>query len=216
MCIIRIISIAIGMAERKDYDYLFKLLIIGDSGVGKSSLLLRFADNTFSGTYISTIGVDFKIRTIEIDNERVKLQIWDTAGQERFRTITSTYYRGAHGVIIVYDVTNGDSFHNISRWLQEIDQNCEVENKILVGNKNDDPSLKVVLTKDAQRVAELMKIQMFETSAKENINVEEMFLAITKMVLRTKKEQLNRQTNEKNAIKIAKGGGGFKPRKKCC
>ncbi|KAH7637750.1 ras-related protein Rab-35 [Dermatophagoides farinae] len=204
------------MAERKDYDYLFKLLIIGDSGVGKSSLLLRFADNTFSGTYISTIGVDFKIRTIEIDNERVKLQIWDTAGQERFRTITSTYYRGAHGVIIVYDVTNGDSFHNISRWLQEIDQNCEVENKILVGNKNDDPSLKVVLTKDAQRVAELMKIQMFETSAKENINVEEMFLAITKMVLRTKKEQLNRQTNEKNAIKIAKGGGGFKPRKKCC
>lgn len=85
-----------------------------------------------------------------------------------------------------------------------------------MGNKNDDPSLKVVLTKDAQRVAELMKIQMFETSAKENINVEEMFLAITKMVLRTKKEQLNRQTNEKNAIKIAKGGGGFKPRKKCC
>ncbi|OTF74723.1 ras-related protein Rab-35-like protein [Euroglyphus maynei] len=205
------------MADRKDYDYLFKLLIIGDSGVGKSSLLLRFADNTFSGTYISTIGVDFKIRTVEIDNERVKLQIWDTAGQERFRTITSTYYRGAHGVIIVYDVTNGDSFHNISRWLQEIEQNCEVENKILVGNKNDDPSLKVVLTKDAQRIAELMKIQLYETSAKENINVEEMFLAITKMVLRTKKEQLNRQSknNEKNAIKIAKVGG-FKPRKKCC
>lgn len=84
-----------------------------------------------------------------------------------------------------------------------------------MGNKNDDPSLKVVLTKDAQRVAELMKIQLFETSAKENINVEEMFLAITKMVLRTKKEQLNRQTNEKNAIKIAKGGV-YKPRKKCC
>ncbi|KPM02358.1 ras-related protein Rab-35-like protein [Sarcoptes scabiei] len=197
------------MSDRKDYDYLFKLLIIGDSGVGKSSLLLRFADNTFSGTYISTIGVDFKIRTVEINNERVKLQIWDTAGQERFRTITSTYYRGAHGVIIVYDVTNGDSFHNISRWLKEIEQNCEVENKIL-------GSLKVVLTKDAQRIAEIMKIQLFETSAKENINVEEMFLCITKMVLRTKKEQMSKQiADQKSAIKISRPSG-FKTRKKCC
>ena len=90
-------------------------LIIGDSGVGKSSLLVRFADNQFSGNYITTIGVDFKIRTIELNGERVKLQIWDTAGQERFRTITSTYYRGTHGVIVVYDVASGDSFANVKR-----------------------------------------------------------------------------------------------------
>jgi len=198
----------------KDYDHLFKLLIIGDSGVGKSSLLLRFADNTFSGNYISTIGVDFKIRTIEIDGEKVKLQIWDTAGQERFRTITSTYYRGAHGVIIVYDVTNGDSFHNISRWLTEIEQNCEVDNRILVGNKNDDPSFKVVLSKDAQHVAELMKMPLFETSAKDNINVEEMFNAITRMVLKAKKDQLYKQNNDP-AIKVTKSSG-HKSRKKCC
>ena len=95
-------------------------LIIGDSGVGKSSLLVRFADNQFSGNYITTIGVDFKIRTIELNGERVKLQIWDTAGQERFRTITSTYYRGTHGVIVVYDVACGDSFANVKRYDSEI------------------------------------------------------------------------------------------------
>ncbi|CAH0758765.1 unnamed protein product [Diatraea saccharalis] len=167
----------------REFDHLFKLLIIGDSGVGKSCLLLRFADNTFSGSYITTIGVDFKIRTLEINGERVKLQIWDTAGQERFRTITSTYYRGTHGVIVVYDVTNGESFANVKRWLHEIEQNCDVVNKVLVGNKNDCPSRKVVVTEDAQRFANQMNIPLFETSAKENINVEEMFLTITKMVI---------------------------------
>ncbi|KAH8849559.1 Ras-related protein Rab-1A [Schistosoma japonicum] len=98
-----------------DYDYLFKLLLIGDSGVGKSCLLIRFADESFSETYISTIGVDFKIRTIDLDGKVVKLQIWDTAGQERFRTITSSYYRGAQGIIIVYDVTDKElvSFQEI-------------------------------------------------------------------------------------------------------
>jgi len=173
----------------KEYDHLFKLLIIGDSGVGKSSLLVRFADDCFSGNYITTIGVDFKIRTIEIHGERVKLQIWDTAGQERFRTITATYYRGTHGVVIVYNVCSGESFANVKRWLQEIDQNCEVVNRILVGNKNDDPSRKVVLTEDAQKYADSMGIQLFETSAKNNLNVEDMFRGITELVLVSKKNQ---------------------------
>lgn len=117
--------------------------------------------------------MDFKIQTVEVDGERVKLQIWDTAGQERFRTITSTYYRGTHGVIVVYDVTSGDTFANVKRWLHEIDQNCDVVNRVLVGNKNDAPNQKVVLTEDAQRFANQMGIQLFETSAKDNINVEE-------------------------------------------
>lgn len=198
----------------REYDHLFKLLIIGDSGVGKSSLLLRFADNTFSGNYITTIGVDFKIRTVEIDGDKVKLQIWDTAGQERFRTITSTYYRGTHGVIVVYDVTSGDSFANVKRWLHEIDQNCEVVNRILVGNKNDGPDLKVVLTEDAQRFADQMGIQLFETSAKENINVEEMFMAITRQVLRTKKERKERQAIINNdTINLRKPKQN---KRKCC
>lgn len=140
-------------------------------------MLLRFADNTFNGSYITTIGVDFKIQTVEVDGERVKLQIWDTAGQERFRTITSTYYRGTHGVIVVYDVTSGDTFANVKRWLHEIEQNCDVVNRVLVGNKNDAPNQKVVLTEDAQRFANQMGIQLFETSAKDNINVEEVCCA---------------------------------------
>jgi Ras-related protein Rab-35 len=177
------------MGSHRDYDHLFKLLIIGDSGVGKSSLLVRFADNQFSGNYITTIGVDFKIRTIELNGERVKLQIWDTAGQERFRTITSTYYRGTHGVIVVYDVACGDSFANVKRWLHEINQNCDEVTRILVGNKCDDPDRRVVLKEDAMRFANQMGIQLFETSAKENINVEEMFRAITNLVLNSKKAQ---------------------------
>ncbi|KAK7485443.1 hypothetical protein BaRGS_00023391 [Batillaria attramentaria] len=201
----------------REYDHLFKLLIIGDSGVGKSSLLLRFADNVFSGTYITTIGVDFKIRTVDVNGEKVKLQIWDTAGQERFRTITSTYYRGTHGVVVVYDVTSGESFANVRRWLHEIDNNCDVVNRILVGNKNDDPDRRVVLTEDAQTFAQQMGIQLFETSAKENINVEEMFLAITKQVLQTKKEQ-QKKAAEQPASTISltdrRGGGGKKG--KCC
>ncbi|XP_046682710.1 ras-related protein Rab-35 [Homalodisca vitripennis] len=199
----------------REYDHLFKLLIIGDSDVGKSSLLVRFADNTFSGNYITTIGVDFKIRTVEVDGEKVKLQIWDTAGQERFRTITSTYYRGTHGVIVVYDVTSGESFANVKRWLHEIEQNCEVVNRILVGNKNDAPDRKVVLTEDAQRFADQMRIQLFETSAKENINVEEMFMAITRQVLHTKKERKEKQAGQNSdTVNLRKP----KPnkRQKCC
>jgi len=189
----------------KDYDHLFKLLIIGDSGVGKSSLLVRFADNHFSGNYITTIGVDFKIRTIEINGERVKLQIWDTAGQERFRTITSTYYRGTHGVIVVYDVSSGESFANVKRWLHEIDANCDVVNRILVGNKNDDPDRKVVLTEDARRFADQMGIQLFETSAKDNINVEEMFRSVTTLVLKSKKDQKERLDDPSGKINLKEG-----------
>ncbi|XP_027269590.1 ras-related protein Rab-35 isoform X2 [Cricetulus griseus] len=198
-----------------DYDHLFKLLIIGDSGVGKSSLLLRFADNTFSGSYITTIGVDFKIRTVEINGEKVKLQIWDTAGQERFRTITSTYYRGTHGVIVVYDVTSAESFVNVKRWLHEINQNCDDVCRILVGNKNDDPERKVVETEDAYKFAGQMGIQLFETSAKENVNVEEMFNCITELVLRAKKDNLAKQQQQQqnDVVKLTKNS---KRKKRCC
>jgi len=208
----------------KDYDHLFKLLIIGDSGVGKSSLLVRFADNHFSGNYITTIGVDFKIRTIELHGEKVKLQIWDTAGQERFRTITSTYYRGTHGVIVVYDVTSGESFANVKRWLHEIDANCDVVNRILVGNKNDDPERKVVLTEDARRFADQMGIRLFETSAKDNINVEEMFRAVTELVLKSKKDQKDRLDDPREQGGRIRVDGRNRPREgvknmkggKCC
>ncbi|KAG6832694.1 hypothetical protein H0H92_012266 [Tricholoma furcatifolium] len=183
-----------------EYDYLFKLLLIGDSGVGKSCLLLRFADDTYTESYISTIGVDFKIRTIELEGKTVKLQIWDTAGQERFRTITSSYYRGAHGIIVVYDVTeNGklyvrtsldlhsnylvDSFTNVKQWLQEIDRYAsEGVNKLLVGNKSDLTPKKVVEYSVAKEFADQLNIPFLETSAKNATNVEQAFLTMAKQI----------------------------------
>ena len=110
--------------NNKDYDHMFKVLVVGNSAVGKSALLQRFAEGNFDDSYVSTIGIDFKVRTINIDDQRIKLQIWDTAGQERFRTIGTAYYRNTHGVIVVYDVTSKESFLNIERWLHEINQNC--------------------------------------------------------------------------------------------
>ncbi|XP_029372556.1 ras-related protein Rab-1B-like isoform X2 [Echeneis naucrates] len=161
------------------FDYLFKLLLIGDSGVGKSCLLLRFSDDTYTDSYISTIGVDFKIRTIDMDGKTVKLQIWDTAGQERFRTITSSYYRGAHGIIIVYDITEQESFNNVRQWLDEIERYaCENVSRLLVGNKSDLVSKKVVDAATAQDLASSLRIPFLETSSKTSDNVEKAFLTM--------------------------------------
>jgi len=167
------------MSSGSDYDYLFKLLLIGDSGTGKSCLLLRFADHTYTESYISTIGVDFKIRTVELDGKTIKLQIWDTAGQERFRTITSSYYRGAHGIIVVYDCTDLDSFNNVKQWLNEIDRYAsENVQKLLVGNKVDLVSKKVVDYDTAKDFADKLNISFLETSAKAATNVEKAFLTM--------------------------------------
>mmetsp|Transcript_86637 Transcript_86637/g.106312 ORF Transcript_86637/g.106312 Transcript_86637/m.106312 type:complete len:208 (-) Transcript_86637:179-802(-) len=166
-----------------EYDYLFKLLLIGDSGVGKSCLLLRFADDTYTDSYISTIGVDFKIRTVDLDTKTIKLQIWDTAGQERFRTITSSYYRGAHGIIIVYDITDKESFDNVRQWLFEIDRYAS-ENvcKLLVGNKSDLKNKRAVEYDAAKAFADELNIPFLETSAKNATNVEQAFLTMAAQI----------------------------------
>ncbi|KAI0810860.1 GTP-binding protein ypt1 [Irpex lacteus] len=165
------------------YDYLFKLLLIGDSGVGKSCLLLRFAEDAFTDSYLSTIGVDFKIRTIELDGRTVKLQIWDTAGQERFRTIAAAYYRGAHGIIVVYDVTDGESYEHIKSWLTEIDRYAtEGVHKLLVGNKADLEERRVVQHDAAKEFAAQLDIPLLETSAKTALGVEDAFIAMAKQI----------------------------------
>jgi len=165
--------------KQRDYDYLFKLVLIGDSGVGKSCLLLRFADDAFTESYISTIGVDFRFRTVKIDKKTVKLQIWDTAGQERFRTITSAYYRGADGIIMVYDVTSSDSFDHVNDWLKEVNRYAsEGTCKLLVGNKSDRTADRVVTTESAKEFADELGIAFLETSAKSAKNVEEAFLTL--------------------------------------
>jgi Ras-related protein Rab-1A len=170
-----------GSKKGGEYDYLFKLLIIGDSGVGKSCLLLRFSDDIFTDSFISTIGVDFKIKTVDIEGVKIKLQIWDTAGQERFRTITSSYYRGAHGIIVVYDVTDQKSFDNITKWLKEIDTFAGGQvQKLLVGNKCDLVNERNVTQEQGKALAEGLKIPFVETSAKSSTNVEQAFLMMAK------------------------------------
>ena len=151
------------MATPQDYDYLFKVLLIGNSSVGKSSLLLRFVDNQWSDLFVPTIGVDFKIRTMEIDNKNVKLQIWDTAGQERFKNITASYYRGAHGIFVVYDISDTESFKNINNWLIEIEKNANKNvYKILVGNKCDLEDKRTVSYQQGKELAETYGMQFIE------------------------------------------------------
>jgi Ras-related protein Rab-8A len=174
------------------------------SGVGKSCLLLRFSDDTFTTSFITTIGIDFKIRTVELDGKRIKLQIWDTAGQERFRTITTAYYRGAMGILLVYDVTDESSFNNIRNWMKNIEQHASDNvNKILVGNKADmDESKRAVPTAKGQALADEYGIKFFETSAKTNLNVENVFMSIAKDI----KQRLTETDTkaEPQGIKITK------------
>ncbi|KAL8205878.1 hypothetical protein R6Q57_009429 [Mikania cordata] len=169
------------MARRPDdeYDYLFKVVLIGDSGVGKSNLLSRFTRNEFCLESKSTIGVEFATRTLQVEGKTVKAQIWDTAGQERYRAITSAYYRGALGALLVYDVTKPTTFDNVSRWLKELRDHADSNIVImLIGNKTDLKHLRAVATEDAQTFAEKEGLSFIETSALEAINVEKAFQTI--------------------------------------
>ena len=166
------------------FDHLFKILLIGDSGVGKTCLMFRFSDQKFQESYISTIGVDFKMKTLEVDGKKIRLQIWDTAGQERFRTITSSYYRGANGIIVIFDTTEEDSFENVKHWLSEIERYAtDGVSKMLVGNKCDMTDARAVETATAQEVADKLDVPFFEASAKTAENVDEIFLRMARDIL---------------------------------
>ncbi|KAI8642345.1 ras family-domain-containing protein [Parasitella parasitica] len=190
-------------AKSASYDYLIKLLLIGDSGVGKSCLLLRFSDDSFTPSFITTIGIDFKIRTIELDGKRIKLQIWDTAGQERFRTITTAYYRGAMGILLVYDVTDDKSFGNVRNWFSNIEQHAsEGVNKILIGNKCDMEDKRVVSTEQGQTLAKELEIRFMETSAKANIGVEEAFFDLARDIKKRLIDTQAQQTRQREEVKL--------------
>jgi len=177
--------------KEKEYDHLFKIVIVGDSGCGKSCLLLRFTDNNYSDVYISTIGVDFKFRTLKLNGKTIKLQIWDTAGQERFRNITSSFYRGAHGIVLVYDVTNQQSFDNLNTWLEDISRHhgygassggLKQPCIILVGNKTDSPK-RVVSVETSQKFADRHGLLAIDASAKSSANVETTFINLVSDIL---------------------------------
>ncbi|KAK2854356.1 hypothetical protein Q5P01_007017 [Channa striata] len=185
----------------KTYDYLLKLLLIGDSGVGKTCLLFRFSEDAFNTTFISTIGIDFKIRTIELDGKKIKLQIWDTAGQERFRTITTAYYRGAMGIMLVYDITNEKSFDNIRNWIRNIEEHASSDvERMVLGNKCDINDKRQVSKERGEKLAIDYGIKFLETSAKSSINVEEAFYTLARDIM----SRLNRKMNDSTPS----GGGG--------
>eukprot|EP01134_Creolimax_fragrantissima_P000058 CFRG0058T1 len=168
------------MAGKDDeYDYLFKVVLIGDSGVGKSNLLSRFTRNEFNLESKSTIGVEFATRSIQVDHKTIKAQIWDTAGQERYRAITSAYYRGAVGALLVYDIAKHLTYENVERWLKELRDHADSNIVImLVGNKSDLRHLRAVPTEEAKAFAELHGLSFIETSALDSTNVEQAFTNI--------------------------------------
>lgn len=158
---------------QEEYDYLYKVVLIGDSGVGKSNLLSRFTRNEFNLETKSTIGVEFATRSIRTEGKTIKAQIWDTAGQERYRAITSAYYRGAVGALLVYDISKHSTFKNVSRWLTELRENADRNIVImLVGNKSDLRHLREVPTEEAKAFSETNKLSFIETSALDSTNVE--------------------------------------------
>jgi small GTP-binding protein len=165
------------------YDILYKTVLIGDCAVGKSNLLSRFTQDDFSLESKSTIGVEFGTKSIKLNNNNIKIQIWDTAGQERYRSITSAYYRGSHGIVLVYDITKRKSFENIVIWLDEIYKYAEKTIPIiLIGNKSDLSHLRSVSTEEGRQFANKHTMDFIETSALDSINVDECFINLVNKI----------------------------------
>lgn len=184
----------------KDYDILARVIIIGDSGVGKSAIMGRHCDNIFNPNYISTIGVDFRYNTIEIDGKKVKLQIWDTAGQEKFHVITAAYYRNTDIAILTYDVTNKKSFEHVPVWINECAKYAkESLRKILIGNKSDCAD-RVVTYEQGLKLAEDNGILFAETSAKKGVGIDEAFKLISKDYLFFSSKDNNKTQKKENKI----------------
>ncbi|KAL9986016.1 hypothetical protein ACROYT_G000069 [Oculina patagonica] len=172
------------ISNQETYDYMFKVLLLGDAGVGKTSLMWRFSDDVFNQTYISTIGIDFKLRTIDVEGKKVRLQVWDTAGQERFHAISVSYYRTAAGIMLVYDITRRSSFENIAKWLRRIDEHAKEDViKLLIGNKCDMHQHRAVKREEGEKLANEYDMSFFETSAKENESIDEAFECIAEEIM---------------------------------
>ena len=195
-------------------EQLLKILVIGESAVGKSCLLLRYTDGKFQETFMTTIGVDFKTKYIDIDGQRVKLQIWDTAGQEKFRAITKAYYRGAHGILVVFDISRRETFNQTKMWIDSIKDSSESSpiDVILVGNKSD---LDRAVRKDeAEELATQYSVQYYETSAKDNTNVDDAFFELAKLALKRRMNGGARGGRPANEVKVTDSKN--KEKKGCC
>jgi small GTP-binding protein len=195
-------------------DSVYKVLILGDSSVGKTCFLLKYTDKVFNEVYMSTIGLDYRLKTLTLKSgKKVKLQIWDTAGQDRFRTITKNYYKGAHGIILIYDVTNTDTYDNVENWISQIKEEASPNVVIyLVGNKVDMEDKRKVTTEEGQKVADENNLPFIETSAKSDINVNETFDNLVE-----KMDSVFSKLEKKDSVSIS-GNNLNKDnnKKKCC
>ena len=201
----------------QDYEFIFKVLLLGNSNVGKSSLFLRFVDDIWNDTFVPTIGVDFKIKTFEIDSKKIKMQIWDTAGQERFKNIIASYYRGAHGILLLYDVTDKDSFKNLSNWLIEIEKNASKNVlKVLIGNKTDLEEKRVITYNQGKEFADTYGLKYIETSAKKNLNVNEAFETLGRELMAASDDKRITKTKPNKKISVAKAQDLTPEKKKGC
>ena len=193
-------------------NYVFKVLLLGDSTVGKTCFLMRFTENTFQEIHMSTIGLDYRFKKMPVDKgKEATVQIWDTAGQDRFRAITKNYYKGAHGIILIYDVTNQKTFENVRNWVTQIRENASEKAIIyIVGNKIDDKQNKVVTKEDGEKMAKEFDLKFFEASAKEDINIAPTFEALVKDIYK-----VNGNSEEGANGKLI-GGNGKNGKRNCC
>ena len=189
----------------------YKILILGDSKVGKSCFLTRYADKTYQEDYLSTIGMDYKIKNYELENgDIIKLYIWDTAGQDRFRSITSNYYKGADGIILIYDITKQETFNNVRNWITSIKEEAPAKVVlILVGNKVDDEKNRAVPKSEGEKIADEYNLPFLECSAKSDINVTETFDVLIKKIVEINPKNKQGQKLQQNRIV-------FEKKKKCC
>jgi len=202
-------------------DFKLKIVVVGDSGVGKTNLIKRFITNEFSENFKATIGVEFMSKTYKINKHLFKIEIWDTAGQERYKSITAIYYKGAKGAIIVYDTTDQSTFNNIDKWMLEIKEKTSKDIKLMIiGNKIDLKDDREVKNEDALKKAESLGLPLMETSALDATNVKEAFYDLLKEIYKDMKDKLdnpeNKFQNEKKGIDLNTNINTEKKKSKCC
>ena len=208
------------MANKPNAQIRIKLLIIGDSAVGKTSMLLKYTDNFFPESHLATIGVEFKTKEVEYNGYKIELQVWDTAGQERFKSITKSFFRNANGIIFVYDITQKNTFKNVKDWIKDSEVNDFGFQRILVGNKIDLQNKRQVSLEDAKEWADKKNMEVIETSAKTGANIDKAVLKLIELILqnKTNDEIMNKfgVTEKKNTEKLNNQVNKTKKSKKCC
>ena len=197
------------------YDLKFKIIVIGESRVGKTSLIKRYTKDQFGGVYLTTVGIDFQDKTIEIEDKKVKLQVWDTAGQERFRNVAKNYFQSSNGFLLVFDITDKESFQKLNDfWIGQLKMHApEKAKSVLVGNKSDLAGQRQVSIEDAEEFAKDNNLKYYEVSAKEGTKVVELFFYLANEIYQSHTYE---EINENKTITLKKEKSKKKDKKKCC